>query len=266
MTSPVDVRNAGQAAVSTFRRSLEARMADLIRRDPAWAANAVEMGLIDRAWLEEPGDHPIRTATPVQVVQRFLERSVEQRPSAMASLGLNALQLLSWESEGATSDITPTPVAVVFTDLEGFTRFTSDRGDDAAIALLDEHHRAVGPIVRSRGGRVVKRLGDGLMLDFPSPEAATYAALELLETAPAPLRLRAGVHVGDAVVTRTDVMGHVVNVAARVTEQAKGHQALATTDVRQGVGTLRGVRFGRARRLRLKGLPEPVSVCPIEPE
>ena len=109
-------------------------------------------------------------------------------------------------------------MTIVFTDLEGFTRFTADHGDDAAIALLDDHHKLVGPIVRSRGGRIVKRLGDGLMLLFPAGEAAVLAALELQETAPDPLRLRAGVHLGEAVVTRDDVMGHVVNVAARVTE------------------------------------------------
>ena len=49
------------------------------------------------------------------------------------------------------------------------------------VALLAEHHRVIGPIVRSRGGKVVKRLGDGLMLSFPSPEAAVLAAIELLE-------------------------------------------------------------------------------------
>ena len=69
----------------------------------------------------------------------------------------------------------------MFTDLEGFTRFTSRPGDEAAADLLAEHHRAVGPVVRSRGGRVVKRIGDGLMLAFPEPAAAVHAALELVD-------------------------------------------------------------------------------------
>ena len=115
----------------------------------------------------------------MQVVRRFLERSVEQRPSVLSTLGLNAIQLLSWESSELRGDAGPSAVTIVFTDLEGFTRFTADHGDDAAIALLDDHHKLVGPIVRSRGGRIVKRLGDGLMLLFPAGEAAVLAALEL---------------------------------------------------------------------------------------
>ncbi len=238
-------------------------MADLIRRDPERAANAVEMGIIDRNWLERPGEHPIRSATPVQVVQRFLERSVEQRPSALNTMGLNTIQLLSWNAEDAREPA-PATVAVVFTDLEGFTRFTADNGDEAALALLADHNRAVGPVVRSRGGRVVKRLGDGLMLAFPSPEAAVLAATELLDSAPAPLRMRAGVHAGEAAVSHDDMVGHVVNVAARVTEQARGGEVLATTDVRDLVGDLPGVQFGRARRLRLKGVGGPVSACTVQ--
>src|SRR5207249_7627120 len=138
-------------------------------------------------------------------------------------------------------------MAVVFTDLAGFTRYTARAGDEAAMALLGDHHRVVGPIIRSRGGRVVKRLGDGLMLAFPSPEAAVLACLELVPTSPDPLRLRAGIHYGEVVTTRDDLIGHTVNVAARVAESAKGGQIAVTTEVREAVGDLRGVRFSRAR-------------------
>jgi adenylate cyclase len=67
------------------------------------------------------------------------------------------------------------------------------------------------------------------------------------------------------VVTRDDVIGHVVNVAARVAEAAKGGQLLATEDVCDGIGELRGVSFGRARRRAVKGLREPVKVCDARP-
>ena len=117
-------------------------------------------------------------------------------------------------------------------------------------------------MVRSRGGRIVKRLGDGLMLSFPAPEAAVLAAVELVSEDPSQLRVRAGLHFGEAVVTHDDVMGHVVNVAARLTEQAKGGEAIASVDVRAEVADLRGVEFTRARRYRLKGL-DPISACKV---
>ncbi len=100
--------------------------------------------------------------------------------------------------------------------------------------------------MRSRGGKVVKRIGDGLMLSFPSAESAVLAALELVEVPPGPLRLRAGVHTGEAAVTADDLIGHDVNVAARVAAVASGGQVLATVAVRDEVGDLRGVDL-RAR-------------------
>lgn len=260
-----EARAKGASAVGMVRVGLAERAADLLRRDPDLTDTAIEVGLVDRAWLEEPGQHPVRSAPALDVVQRFLERSVERRPSALGAIGLNALQLLAKEQAAAGGGHGPgTPVSVVFTDLEGFTRFTSRQGDDAALRLLADHHRAIGPVVRSRGGKVVKRLGDGLMLSFPSPESAVMAALELLDVQPAPLRMRAGIHMGEAVVTSDDLIGHDVNVAARVTASAAGGQVLATVAVRDAVGELRGVRFGRARRRSFKGVGETISVCPVE--
>lgn len=258
-----DARSAGADALGSLRRGVEKRLAHVIRGDPDFAANAVEVGLVDRAWLEQPTERPIRTATTSEMMQRFLERSAEKRPSVLSSVGLSALQALSWGLTDAKGEGVPQPITIVFTDLEGFTRYTSQHGDEAAIELLADHHRVSGPIIRSRGGRIVKRLGDGLLLSFPEPEAAVLASVELLESAPSPLRLRAGLHVGQAVLTRDDVIGHVVNIAARITEHAKGGCALVSIDVRDAAESVPGVRFGRARRVRLKGV-EPMSVCPVE--
>lgn len=255
-----DAHAAGASTVSQWRIALAERMARMMQRDPDLVDTAIEVGVVDRKWLEEPGRHPLSTTTTLDVVQRFLERSVERKPSALAAIGLNAIQMLSWNSESNASG-TPTDLAIVFTDLEGFTRFTAETGDEAATAMLNEHHRMVGPVIRSRGGRLVKRLGDGLLLAFPSSEAAVYASLELLPTAPNSLRLRSGVHCGEVVATRDDVIGHVVNVAARVADSAKGGEVLVTADVRAAVGDLPGVAFSRLRRRTFKGVDETISVC-----
>jgi len=258
-----DARAKGASAVDSVKVTLAERAAELLRRDPDLKDTAVEVGLVDRAWLEEPGRHPVRTAPALDVVQRFLERSIERRPSALGSIGLNALQLLAYDHPASAGDPAPTPVAIVFTDFEGFTRYTARHGDEAARNMLADHHRLVGPIVRSRGGKVVKRLGDGLMLAFPAAEAAVHCALDLVDT-PADLRLRGGVHCGEAVVTPDDLIGHDVNIAARVAAAAGGGEVLATVAVREQVGSLRGVTFGRARKKSFKGVGEAVSVCPVE--
>ncbi len=263
MASTDDVRDAGARAVASLHQSVTERLARLIRSDEEWSAQAVDVGLVDRDWLADPAANPARIAPPGEVLERFLQRTAEQRPSVLANLGLSALQAMSLaRTEIGPGDAAPTEITVVFTDLEGFTSFTAAEGDDAAAHLLADHNRRFGPVVRSRGGRIVKRLGDGLMLAFPAPEAAVLAAVELVDEDRGPLRVRAGLHHGEAVVTHDDVVGHVVNVAARLTEQAPGGVVLASVDVRAEVGDLRGVTFGRARRYRLKGL-DPVSACKV---
>ena len=163
------------------------------------------------------------------------------------------------ELEADVAGGAPVELTVAFTDLEDFTTYTEAEGDDAARRLLIGHHRDSGPIVRRRGGRVLKRLGDGLLLTFPTPEAAVLACLELGETAP--LRLRAGIHAGQVLVTGDDdVVGHVVNLAARVAESARGGELVVTDHVRTAVGDLRGVAFAGPYTRSFKGLEETVPV------
>lgn len=152
----------------------------------------------------------------------------------------------------------PIELAVAFTDLEDFTAYTEAEGDSAASRLLIDHHRESVAIVRGRGGRVLKWLGDGLMLIFPEPEAAVLACLDLGEAAP--LRLRAGIHIGHVMVISDDVFGHVVNLAARVTGSAEGGELVVTDDVRRAVGDARGIAFHGPQLRCFKGIEDEVSV------
>ena len=161
-------------------------------------------------------------------------------------------------SEADAEGTAPMDLTVAFTDLEDFTSYTEAEGDDAASRLLMDHHREAVLIVRARGGRVLKRLGDGLMLTFPEPEAAVLACLDLGEAAP--LRLRAGIHVGQLMVTSDDVFGHVVNLAARVTASAAGGQLVVTDHVRRAVGDPLGIAFDGPYLRSFKGIEDEVSV------
>jgi adenylate cyclase len=271
-------REAGAATFAALRRATARKAADLIRSDPDDAATALEIGLVDQEWLHAPGEGPISSSAPGDILRRFLERTVERHPSKLSSLGLTAVQLLSSDDDagGSGGGAGGGPVkalTVVFTDLEGFTAFTDARGDAAALALIAEHHQRAAPTVRRWKGRIVKHLGDGLLCTFPKPALGIRAALDLQASAPDPLRLRAGVHTGEATVTRSDVVGHVVNVAARVCEAAKGGQVLATEDAVEAAtsaGGLAEVRVGRTKSRRMKGVRTPVRLCEVravlEPE
>ncbi|HJQ43810.1 MAG TPA: adenylate/guanylate cyclase domain-containing protein [Jatrophihabitantaceae bacterium] len=244
------------------------RLAKMIDTSPAVRDLAVEVGLVDKTWLDQPSRRKPEIAPPLEVLRRFVERTAERHPSALSGLGLNAVQVLSWDriwNRGLVSKSdTVSTATVVFTDLEGFTSFTARYGDEAALALLDEHQRATAPVIRRWGGRVVKHLGDGLMLVFPNAASAVYAALDLLPTTPKPLRLRAGMHTGELVVTSDDLVGNVVNIAARVTAEADGGEVLVTAATLETAGELAGVRVLRTRKRALKGIAERVSMSRVE--
>ena len=152
----------------------------------------------------------------------------------------------------------PMELTVAFTDLEDFTSYTEAEGDDTASRLLIGHHRESAAIVRARGGRVLKRLGDGLMLTFPEPEAAVLACLELGEAAP--LRLRAGIHGGHVMVTSDDVFGHVVNLAARVTSPPQAVSWSSPTTYEPQSATSSASRSTAQYQRSFKGIEEEVSV------
>jgi adenylate cyclase len=263
----VRLRRRGADAASDAepqQKVLSERLARLIDTSPAVRDVAVEVGLVDRQWLEQPSRRRPAIAPPVEVLRRFVERATERHPSALSSIGVNALQLLSWdlfwERGLLRSKDSVSTATVVFTDLEGFTSYTARFGDDAALALLSEHQRTSGRIARQWGGRVVKHLGDGLMLVFPSASGAVRAASEMVATTPDPLRTRAGMHTGEVVVTTDDLIGNVVNVAARVTSDARGGQVLATAETVAMAGELDGARVLRGRSRRYKGIAGKVTV------
>ena len=108
-----NAKRAGRDAISGLRGTLAQGVARLLKRDPDLLSEMVELGLVRHEWLEDPASEPVSTATPMEVAQRWLERSVEQRPSVLGKLGLNTIQLLSSTVDGSDSEGVATRVAVV---------------------------------------------------------------------------------------------------------------------------------------------------------
>ena len=157
--------------------------------------------------------------------------------------------------------------AIVFTDLAGFTEFTAIRGDEAALALLGVQERLVGELIEGRG-RVVKELGDGLMLWFDDPRHAVEAALDLQERFDEqstkddlPLWVRIGVHYGRPARRGSDLVGHDVNVAARVADLAAPGEVLISEATAERIGEgVPSCVFEEMGPTVMKGIPEPVGI------
>jgi adenylate cyclase len=159
--------------------------------------------------------------------------------------------------------------AIVFTDLVGFTEFTAASGDDAAVRLLALQDTIVRTLLPA-DARIVKELGDGLMLYFADACTSVVTMLDVLDSFGAaserdemPLWVRVGAHWGCPAVRGSDLVGHDANVAARVADVASPGELLVS-DALVRADAHAGVDFDELGPVVMKGLPEPISLFRAE--
>ena len=116
-------------------------------------------------------------------------------------------------------------LAIVFTDIQGFTERTSHQTHAENERLLHLHERLLVPVFRAFGGVVRKSIGDAYLVTFTAPTQAVLCGTAIQDrlhafNASAPeadrLRVRVVVHLGEVRVERHDVFGEPVNVASRI--------------------------------------------------
>lgn len=202
---------------------------------------------------------------PASLMARGVSALEPDRPSALHEFGLGALQVWQSIAETAGRGKGESEVTIVFTDLVGFSSWALGAGDEAALELLREVGDAVEDAFFARGGRVVKRLGDGVMAVFDAPAAAVEAALDAqdslagIEVGGHRPSMRAGVHHGCPRKVGGDYLGVDVNVAARVAEQAKGGEVLVSDPTWDRIAES-GLSAARAKRLKAEGAPRDLRV------
>jgi adenylate cyclase len=212
-------------------------------------------------------------ADSAAVVARIADRLFDEEPRASHEVALGALQVWHAAMQRAGRGRQPGDLTLLFTDLVGFSTWALRAGDEDALTLLREVAKAQEPSVLAHRGRIVKRLGDGLMAVFPSAQlgfdAVTDARERLEEVEVAGFRplIRAGLHTGRPQVIGGDYLGVDVNVAARLMEKAGPGETLVSETALAGldkerVNTRRkkSFVFGRA-----KGVPDDLAVYVATP-
>jgi adenylate cyclase len=128
---------------------------------------------------------------------------------------------------------------IVFIDVESFTTLTETEGDQAAIDVMTRVDSLVRPLALEHDGKVVKHIGDALMLAFRRAEDAVSFARALHEAARSEAGLpglRVGIHRGPAIYRAGDYIGTTVNLASRVTGTAAAGQTVLTESVAERLG------------------------------
>ena len=163
-------------------------------------------------------------------------------------------------------------VTIMFSDIEGSTELNDRLGDLRWVELLRVHHAIVREQIAAHGGFEVKVQGDGFMIAFPSARRGLECAVAIQKAIggrlgdhpEGPIRVRIGLHTGEAVRDESDFYGKNVVVAARITDRARGGEILASSLVKQLTESAGDIRFEQEREVALEGLAGPHLVYRVE--
>ena len=151
-------------------------------------------------------------------------------------------------------------VTIVFTDIVDSTVILGRLGDQAWLDVVRRHNALIEKTTAAHGGTVVETQGDGSMLAFSSARRAVACAQAIqheIERAFAddspPIRVRIGVHTGDALQEADHFFGTTVHYAARVASQALGGEVLVSSLV-MSWSPAPDIQLTESREVELKGL------------
>jgi class 3 adenylate cyclase len=163
--------------------------------------------------------------------------------------------------------------AIVSADVAGYSRLMGHDESDTLAALKAHRRELIDPKIAEYGGRIVKTIGDGLLLEFPSVVEAVRCAVDVQRgmaerNAAVPperrIEFRVGINVGDIIIDGDDIYGDGVNVAARLQALAEPGAICVSKVVRDQVLDKLSFAFEELGAQRVKNIARPVEVYRIE--
>lgn len=152
--------------------------------------------------------------------------------------------------------------AILAADVVGYSKLMGEDEARTLEALAELRGKLFEPVVAGRGGIVIKRMGDGWIVEFPNIYDAVASAIEVQEglSDHGIIRLRIGVHIGDVTFRDGDVYGDGINVVARLEAIAEPGQVLISDTAYQSLDGKSAEKFAGGEQQELKNIARPVAV------
>jgi adenylate cyclase len=249
-----------------------------LRRDPDLVPKVTDSL---REKIDEEKGAMSTVVQAAEALEPILSDAFEKRPSKLSKFGLKSAQVLARltaddnESSSVLANLAGNgQVGISFIDVAGFTEYTATHGDDAASDLLKKLDAIVRSAIKPVKGECVKKLGDGYLLAFPTGSQAIRGAVSLRERIRKargsrfefPVRLRTAVHVGEPLIEQDDLLGHDVNLTARLLDYCDPDEIVATEPAKEvAEKRLKKISFGHPREVKIRGLAGRVRIFSVNP-
>ena len=159
--------------------------------------------------------------------------------------------------------------AILAADVVGYSRLMEQDETGTLAALKARRHDVLAPVIAQHNGRVVKLMGDGVLVEFGSAVNAVQCAVELQKgftganegvAETQRIVLRIGINLGDVIVEGSDLYGDGVNVAARLEALAEPGNIYISASVYDQVKRKLATGFDELGPHAVKNITEPVHV------
>ena len=190
---------------------------------------------------------PLAAPVMEQIHEHFLRHFVEQ----------DVVGHMEADLEGEIADLGRMHVAIAFADLTGYTRMTEEEGELEAVDAVERFVEAVETSLPD-DARVIKTIGDEVMVVGNDTAALTEWAVAFQATRTERPQPRIGVHAGNALYRDGDYYGRDVNIASRVSARSAGGEVLVTRPIVDAAGP--GLVFERIGEIKLKGFTQPTEI------
>lgn len=163
---------------------------------------------------------------------------------------------------------------ILIADVRGYTKFTRERGDEAAADLTARFSELARAAVEGAGGVIVEFRGDEALGAFDSPRAAIVAAVDMQNSfvtetferdGGAPLPVGIGLDIGEVVQVRNGFRGMALIMAARLCGLAAAGEILSTSEVVHLAGRIKEGSYKEKGSIRVEHVEDPVRVIRIIP-
>ncbi len=239
------VRVYGQAMAQVA--DAEVRLFHLYVHEPLMRSGSSGMEMAEEMLSLSRELLPLSSPVMDQVHQRYLQHFIEQ----------DVVGHMEADLDGDAIDLGRMRVAIAFADLAGYTRLTEEVGELEAVDAVERFVEAV-EVTLPDEARVIKTIGDEVMVVGADPAALTDWAVgfqRLHSERPLP---RIGIHYGDALYRDGDYYGRDVNIASRVAARSAGGEVLVTRPVVEHAGP--HLEFERIAEVRLKGFSQTTEI------